>query len=182
MRQSQMLFIAALVLGACAESEQARRTREVAEFEEEFRRNHFEVNHNDTILPGYRDSVEAVLARYRKRHLDPRCNEWLACEDGLPAYYPQMNEIVATLRYQHPTLAARIDSAQHEQQPRSSAAAEYIVQSRAEQAWENCVRRVVARERDRGASQSEQAFAGTIECADLSPKVQEAIRKDAMGF
>jgi hypothetical protein len=172
----------AFSLSACAESDQARREREVREFEEDFRYNHFQVNHDDTILPGYRDSVEAVLARHRRRVLDPRCDAWLACEDGLPAYYPQMDAIVARLRKQHPDVAARIDSAQTERNRRSAPASEQRVLSGSKWAWEDCVRRVVARERDRGATQSEQAFAGTIECADLDPDMQEAIRKDAMGY
>jgi hypothetical protein len=153
----------------------------VLQFEEEFRRDHFEVSYADTILPGYRDSVEAVLARYRRRALDPACDQWVACDDGLPAYYPQMDAIVARLREEHPQLAARIDSAQNAQNNNSSTSY-YRAPSGAEQVWERCVRRVVARERDRGATQSQQAFAGTVECADLSPDVQAAIRKDQRGY
>lgn len=151
------------------------------QFEAEFRRDHFEVNHFNTVLPGYRDSVEAVLARYRRRTLDPACDQWMACDDGLPGYYPQMDAIVARLRERHPQLAARIDSA-YSAQNRNSNSSNYRASSGAEQAWEHCVRRVVARERDRGASQSQQAFAGSMECAELSPDVQAAIRKDQRGY
>jgi hypothetical protein len=174
------LMLTVIALSACTESDQARREREVREFAEEFRRDHFQVNYRDTILPGYRDSVEAVLARHRKRTLDPACDAWLACEDGLPGYYPQMDAIVARLQGQYPLLAARIDSAEDAEQRSSTST--YRAPSGAEQAWEECVRRVVARERDRGASQNEQALAGTMECAELSPNLQEGIRKDRSGY